>query len=318
MTAIVNPRPVRNMPPAPLDGDPPAVFDEKAKNLALWYDNWVSDNNNQAADNRQNAQATYELAQAADHSAGQAHDYAQNASDSVVAVNQTVADILAAKDAIQAGPVASVNGKTGVITGLVETSIGAARNKSQLMANAPLGQWAAYYDSSGVGADWPPGHVTTNWWNVFTFGSQELGQVTQRASQTLATPIQGWIYERQRDSAAWGPWHRVLTDRTLIESTKGGSISTSTYTLNPAEATVHQMGITASTTINLPAARTAGDQVTLCAHMQGSYTISLGANIALPIGASLPTVANGEMLMLIFTAKYDSTWYCSIAGKFPG
>lgn len=315
---LVVPTPVPPYPPAPQPTDDRVTFGAKAFALAASYEpqrlafNTVLD---QVYINAQWAQAKALEAQQA---ASDADGFADAAHASRVAADQAVQDVRDALDAIEAGPVASVMGRTGVVTGLVETRTGAARNKSLLMANAPVGQWVAYYDFTGVGADWPPGHANTNWWNVFTFGSDELGQVTQRASQTLATPFQGWIYERQRDSAAWGPWQRVLTDRTLIESTAGGSISTSSYTLNPAVATVHQMGITASTTINLTAARTAGDQVTLCAHMQGSYTISLGANIALPIGASLPSVANGEMLMLIFTAKYDGTWYCAVAGKFPG
>lgn len=58
----------------------------------------------------------------------------------------------------QTARVSSVMGRTGDVLGLVETNIGATRNKSQLMANAPIGQWSAYSDTTGVGADWPPGH----------------------------------------------------------------------------------------------------------------------------------------------------------------
>lgn len=208
----------------------------------------------------------------------------------------------------------SVNGRSGAVTGLVE-ALGPIYTKATTMAAAPLGQWVSYNDGTGAGADWPT-TMAIACWNVFTFGT--AARKTQRATQVLDGAQQGWTFERQLHDATWSPWHRVLTDRSLIESTKGGSISTSTYVLNPAEASVHQMGVQASTTIYLPAARSAGDQVTLCAHMQGSFTVSLGgANVALPIGVTLPTMANGEMLMLIFTAKYDGTWYCAIGGKFP-
>ena len=303
--------------PTPMMSRP--VFVTTAFNYTADQDPFRVGMNNLSSNVYNNATYTFEQGQLAIAARDAASGFAATASAKVNEVNAAAADVQAALAAIQAGPVASVNGKTGVITGLVETSIGATRNKSQLMANAPIGQWSAYSDTTGVGADWPPGHPTVNWWNVFTFGTSiATGRVTQRASQTLNTGYQGWIFERQLHDAAWSPWQRVLTDKTLIESTVGGSIATSNYVLNPANGSVHQMGVVASTTITLPAARTAGDQVTLCAHMQGSYTISLGANIALPIGASLPSVANGEMLMLVFTAKYDNTWYCSIAGKFPG
>jgi hypothetical protein len=214
------------------------------------------------------------------------------------------------------GRVTKVNGRTGDVSGLVETGIGATRNKSQLMANAPIGQWAAFSDTTGVGVDWPPGHATVNWWNVMTFGTSiAVGRVTQRASQTLNTGYQGWIFERQLHDAVWGPWQRVLTDGALIEKALVQDTAASAITLAAVNGSIQYLGIKANITISLSPPRSAGDQLTLRIYQYASWTVSFGAGIALPAGATLPALASGQWLTLTFLSSNSRVgWDMFIGG----
>ncbi|UXC20153.1 hypothetical protein [Comamonas squillarum] len=311
---LVVPTPIPAYPPAPQPTDDRVSFSTKAFALAAAYEPQRLAFNTALGQVYTNSQWAQTKAQEAQQAASSADDSADAAHVSRVAADQAVQDVRDAMASIQAGPVASVMGRTGVVTGLAERS-GPIYTKAVSMASAPLGQWASYNDGTGAGPDWPTS-LAISCWNVFTYGTAL--RKTQRASQVLEGTQQGWIFERQLHDAVWSPWQRVLGDRTLIELSAGGGITTSGFLINPSLGSVQQYGIQTSVTLSITPARSPGDQVTFCAHMQGAFSITLGANIALPIGASLPTVANGEMLMLIFTAKYDNTWYCSIGGKYPG
>jgi hypothetical protein len=315
---LVVPTPVPPYPPAPQPTDDRVTFSTKAFSLAASYEpqrlafNIALD---QVYTNAQWAQAKALDAQNSATAAGQS---ASAANTSRQAADAAVQDVRDALDAIQAGPVASVMGRTGVVTGLVETDIGATRNKSQLMANAPIGQWAAFYDFTGVGPDWPPAHPNTNWWNVFTFGSEELGQVTQRASQTLATGFQGWIYERQRDSAAWGPWQRILGAGSLIENWEIATITAGACTIDPEIATIWWIEPASNVSIYVRSPRGAGDQLTLRLMQRGGWSFSFsGNNIKFPAGAPGLQLSPNELLTVTLIGEFggNGMWNLFIGGK---
>lgn len=313
---LVVPTPVPPYPPAPQPTDDRVTFSTKAFSLAASYEPQRLAFNVALDQVYTNAQWAQSKALDAQNSATAAGLSASAANTSRLAADAAVQDVRDAMDAIQAGPVASVMGRTGVVTGLVETDIGATRNKSQLMANAPIGQWAAFYDFTGVGADWPPAHLNTNWWNVFTFGSEELGQVTQRASQTLATGFQGWVYERQRDSAAWGPWHRILTNRTLIESTKHHGPAAPSYTVDPSIATVNWVEIFNPVTINVPNPRAFGDQLTILISMVSASPITFSSNVKLPVNG-VPALTASTITTMALIARVDGFWNLHVGGVNP-
>ncbi|WP_312409739.1 hypothetical protein [Comamonas sp.] len=312
---LVVPTPIPAYPPAPQPTDDRVSFSTKAFALAASYEpQRVAFNTaiSQVFTNSEWAQAKSLDAQNAATAAGQS---AAAADASRQAADIAVQDVRNAMDAIQVGPVASVMGRTGVVTGLVEAGIGATRNKSQLMANAPIGQWAAFYDHTGVGADWPPAHPNTNWWNVFTFGSEELGQVTQRASQTLATAYQGWVYERQRDTT-WGPWQRVIGDRSVIEKRVIVDARSATTPIDQKNGSIQTVVLYQNTSIVMPVPRDIGDQLTIEVLPTGAFTASFaGVPVRLPVGGALPTVAAWQRLMLTFIPRYDiGVWDMFIAG----
>lgn len=322
MTEIVVPRQVRLMPDAPLTTDPPVIFDEKAIALAAWYPNWVGDNNNQAADNNQNATAAQERATAAQGFRNQAEGFADQAQATKETVDGQIAIVNAALEALaSAGAVLTVNGRGGVVVGLQEASIAEIYTKASTMASAPLWKRVAYTSLNGAGSDWPT-NATISFWHVFTYGVSEEGndRYVQIAEQVYIQGGQGYTFKRVKHDATWSRWKRVFTDDNIVESTTGGAITTSSYTLDPAVASVHHKSLQASTTINLPVPRGGGDQVTLALYQGGSYSIAFSANVAPPIGATIPAVAAGEMLLLTFIASYDGNnkWNMGIAGRYPG
>jgi len=314
---LVVPTPVPPYPPAPQPTDDRVTFSTKAFSLAASYEpqrlafNVALD---QVYTNAQWAQAKALDAQNAAIAAGQ---FASAANTSRLAADEAVQDVRDAMAAIQAGPVASVMGRTGVVTGLVETSIGVTRNKSQLMANAPIGQWAAFSDTTGVGADWPPGHPTVNWWNVLTYGTSiAVGRVTQRASQVLNTGYQGWIYERQLHDATWGPWQRVLGDRSIIEKRVIVDARSATTAIDQKNGSIQTVVLYQNTSIQMPVPRDIGDQLTIEILPTGAFTASFsGVPIRLPVGAVMPTVSAWQRLMLTCIPRYDiGVWDMFIAG----
>lgn len=315
---LVTPTPIPAYPPAPLPTDDRVTFSTKAFALAGSYEPQRVSFNLAATQTNTNAAYAHERAVAANDSANAAAQSASNAASSVTAVNQTVADILAAKDAIQAGPVASVMGRTGVVTGLVET-LGPLYTKSTPMSSAPLGQWASFSDTTGIGSDWPPGHATTNWWNVFTFGAST--RKTQRASQVFVSGgYQGWTFERQLQDGVWGSWKRSIGSGAIIEDalTQNAVVGAASVTCDPSVATVHFVGIQTNATIIVPNPRGPGDQLTIKLLQYGGYPIAFGANVMMPLGASLPTLSANEWLTVTLLPTYNaSRWDLYIGGKHP-
>lgn len=113
--SLVVPTHVPPYPPAPQPTDDRVTFSTKAFALAASYEpqrlafNTALD---QVFSNSQWAQSKAQEAQSAAVAAGQA---ASDANASRVAVDEAVNDVREALDAIKAGPVASVNGRNGVV-----------------------------------------------------------------------------------------------------------------------------------------------------------------------------------------------------------
>ena len=245
----------------------------------------------------------------------QAVNYIEEQSNSVTASATSVAAgvtvVQQALAAIQSGPVSSVNGRSGVVTGLVETSVGSTKNKTNLMADAPLGQWASYNDSTGAGTDWPTS-MTNGFWNVFTFGTAT--RKTQIANQVFAGAQGGWTFIRQLHDAAWSPWARVLTDRTVLANRVSKSATTSTTTIDPAEGSRQVLSLAANTTITVAAPRSGGDELVLQIYTTGSYSYAF-ASAVLPKGVtSLPTIGTSELLTLTLLPNVAATQWIVFIG----
>jgi len=215
----------------------------------------------------------------------------------------------------QTARVSSVMGRTGVVVGLVERS-GPIYTKATSMADAPLGQWASYNDGTGAGADWPT-TLTISCWNVFTFGTAL--RKTQRATQVLEGTQQGWTFERQLHDAAWSPWARVFTASAVIEQVKLHSNVSGAITCDPAAGSMHMVGMAGNLAINIPVPRAMGDQLTIRIYQTGSFSLTFGSNVALPVGATLPTLAFGEWLTVTLCTDNGLTkWFLFVAGRHAG
>ena len=298
MTDPVVPRTVPSMGAAPDPDSPPAVFDAACVALANKYADFVPGMNNSATDTNQNAVAAHERAL-----------LAQSAWESVQGGVETVEDALAA---IQAGPVVSVMGRSGVVTGLVETSIGAVRDKTQLMANAPLGQHCAYSSITGAGADWPTAHASS-WWNVLTIGVST--RITQRASQVFAGAQQGWVFERVCQDGAWAAWRRVFTDSSLLEAWVVQQPTGGACTCDPSLGTMQIVGLLANTTVTLPTPRSIGDQMTMRGFQYSSYSLAFSSNVKMALGAALPSIPSNRWLTLTFCTENNAVdWHAFVAG----
>lgn len=214
----------------------------------------------------------------------------------------------------QTARVSSVMGRTGDVTGLVETnpaSLGTAA-----MSTAPLGQWAAFNSTGTAGTDWPTS-LGTAWWNVITFGTGT--RKTQRATQIYSGAQQGWVFERQLHDSTWGSWQRIFGDKSVIERVKLYTNPGSTVTIDPAEGSLQMVGLNANLTVTLPNPRDMGDQVTIRFYQPASWTIAFGANVKMPVGASLPSLSANEWLTLSFIPDNNKNmWFLFIGGKHPG
>lgn len=300
MTDIVTPRVVPDMPPAPLPSDPPQIFDDKCVALAGGYAPFVAGANNSAADTNQNATA--------------AHERAVLAQGAWASVEQGVADVQAALAAIQAGPVVSINGRSGVVTGLAETA-SVVFGKGTLMANAPLGQSAIFTDGTGAGADWPT-TTAVSAWRVDTQGMSGAGaRLMQTATQTMDIyGQQGWVFVRFKHDGAWSPWRRVFTDNTIIEKMAVNNSVSGTYTADPAIATIHHIAMIGNTTMTIPAPRSMGDQVLVRVYQAASHSLTWGGTITWPKGYTQPSLAPGEHLTVSFLTQANTTsWFA-----YPG
>lgn len=100
------------------------------------------------------------------------------------------------------------------------SALGPSYDKTALMANAPLGQWASYVDVTGYGADWPvPNPIA--WWNVFTFGN--VARKTQIAQQVFNNSGEvGIIYTRTLHDTAWSVWRPLGQKMVRFVADTGG------------------------------------------------------------------------------------------------
>ena len=247
----------------------------------------------------------------------QAVDYMDEKNTSITQmwteVNSAKTTVLDALAAIQAGPVVSVMGRSGVVTGLVEAAGQSLGNAA--MSTAPLGAWADFSTASGAGSDWPTTWATASW-TVFTFGTNL--RRTQYATQVLSGGRQGWTFVRSLQDTTWGPWQRVFTANALIEASKVWNITTGAVTLDPADATIHLVGLSSNTTVTVPAPRAPGDQMTIRFAQNASYSVTFGSNVALRVGESLPAFSAGEWLTISLIADHNVTkWSAFIGGRHP-
>lgn len=144
---LVVPTPVPAYPPAPQPTDDRVTFSAKAFALAAAYEPQRQAFNvalGQVYTNSLWAQTKAQEAQALALAAAQS---ASDANASRVAVEQASQDVRDALDAIEAGPVASVNGRTGVVAGLQEALV--QRTSTAANNNLPLVVGSEYALSAG-------------------------------------------------------------------------------------------------------------------------------------------------------------------------
>ena len=229
----------------------------------------------------------------------------QQVQDGVITIQQALA-------AIQAGPVVSVMGRSGVVTGLVEANA-PGRGKADLMANAPLGQPTIYESTTGAGADWPTADGVVSW-SVYTTGI--AGRKTQRAVQMFAGILQGWVFERQLHDATWGRWIRILTDGAPIERFVAEAVSAA-WTPDLTKGSFFWVEPTSNITITPPTPRAGGDPITLRLVQRGSYSFAFGANVRQSPGVTFPAPAAGEMLTVTLLPFFgtQNLWTLHTSGK---
>ncbi|QIL71674.1 hypothetical protein G7048_15710 [Diaphorobacter sp. HDW4B] len=226
-------------------------------------------------------------------------------------VSQGVADVQAALAAIQNGPVQSINGRSGVVTGLVEaasSSLGASA-----MSTAPLGQWSSFNSSGAAGADWPTTQ-TNVWWNVLTLGAST--RRTQIAVQTLSTGDQGGMYIRSLHDATWSGWQRYFGDQSLVERAKYVQSPGAAYYANPAEATLQYIDVSAPLTVYAVTARKPGDQMTLMFSFPTVSALAWSSNVKSPAGGIATPVAS-HILTVPLIARQDGNWQAYDGGLHP-
>lgn len=120
---LVVPTPVPAYPPAPQPTDDRVTFSAKAFALAAAYEPRRLSFNTALGQVYTNAQWAQTKAQEAQDAATVAGGFADAAHADRVAVDQAVQDVRDALDAIEAGPVVSVNGRSGVVVGLQEALV---------------------------------------------------------------------------------------------------------------------------------------------------------------------------------------------------
>ena len=212
----------------------------------------------------------------------------------------------------------------GIFTGHIEVPQGAAGSQAPRasevtsrttasfdhttpMSEAPYNQWSFFTSGVQPGSDWPPGHSSTNAWNVITCGFAT--RATQYATQDIdiGAGLQGWTFTRSLHDTTWSPWSRVVTDTSFIERVVTATASGGTYAPDPKSGTVHQVTVTAACTIS-PVAPRLGDQLTVKVQFSGgAWPLTFAASVKPPTG-SAPTYAAGQILPLIFECSRAGIW----------
>jgi|GEM_PF-1474808 len=119
---LVVPTPIPAYPPAPQPTDDRVSFSTKAFALAASYEPQRVAFNTTLGQVNTNAEWAQTKAQEAQAAAAAAEQSASDANASRIAVDHAVNDVSEALEAIKVGPVASVNGRTGVVAGLAEAA----------------------------------------------------------------------------------------------------------------------------------------------------------------------------------------------------
>ncbi|GEM_PF-1545672 len=214
----------------------------------------------------------------------------------------------------QTARVSSVMGRTGDVTGLVQTTLidrGAA-----LMSGAGSIQPEVYYSAGAAGADWPTNQTNARW-VLETPGG--LNGAVQRATQTNANAQRGWVFERYWQGSNWTAWVRVFTASTVMEQVALHTNVSGAITCDPAAGSMQMVGMVGNLTISIPAPRAMGDQLTIRIYQTGSFSLTFGSNVALPVGATLPTLAFGEWLTVTLCTDNGLTkWFLFVAGRHAG
>jgi len=175
------------------------------------------------------------------------------------------------------------------------------------MSAAPYNQWSFFTSGVAAGSDWPPGHSSTNAWNVITCGFAT--RATQYATQDIdiGAGLQGWTFTRSLHDTTWSPWSRVITDTSFIERVVTATASGGTYAPDPKSGTVHQVTVTAACTIS-PVAPRLGDQLTVKVQFSGgAWPLTFTASVKPPTG-SAPTYTAAQILTLVLECSRAGIW----------
>lgn len=293
MIEIVTPRVVPNMPPAPLTSDPPQVFDDKCIAMAAGYPATIGGMNGSATDTNQNALAARERA-----------EQAQTAWSSVSA---GVATINAALAAIQAGPVVSINGRSGVVSGLVEKTIVLANNSD---LNNVLE--SGFYRLTATHLNPPAINYLYSQMRVERGGDTIVQEITSCDGIDRA-----WRGGQNLNGVAvWSDWQRVLGDHSLIERGKYVTTPGSTYVVDPKEASVQVIDVNAPLTLTIVKPRKLGDQLTLMLSFISAQSIVFSSNVKPPSGGIRAGVS-GNILTIALVARQDNFWHAYEGGLHP-
>lgn len=138
----------------------------------------------------------------------------------------------------------------------------------------------------------------------------------------IASPLEqaGQLYYRRSIAGTWGPWAAQIDDLHVMERLKFISLPTeTTYTANPAEASIHYVSIYNAVQFTIPTGRQLGDQLTIRVYSNsGVRPITFSSNVALPKNQTMPTYAANDIVT--FTLIYGRTgiWDLFYAGVHAG
>lgn len=218
----------------------------------------------------------------------------------------------------------------GVFTGHIEVPSGATGNQaprasevvSRKITYAGVGSnmnTLPLVNGAWSGRDWVNApSAESPWWYVEQIVHEE-NYVTQTSwGLTDVTPK----YFRIQVGGVWQAWRRLIDDFTVMEREKVATVpaGTTTYTVNPAEGSVHYVVINGSVTFALPAqGRQLGDQVTVRVYSQGGVrSIGFSLNVQLPVGQSFPTYAANQIVTFVLFYGRQNTWDLFYAGVHAG
>lgn len=155
--------------------------------------------------------------------------------------------------------------------------------------------------------------VADGYWYVQHFPGDGANWSSQRA-QSMDRTLGSFV--RYKKSGTWSAWSRVIDDATFIEKVTTQTAASS-YTANPATASVHHVTITAACTISLTAPRDLGDQLTLKAQFSGgAWPLTFGSSIKVPVGGA-PNYTANQILTLVFECSRANIWDLSYGQVRP-